>query len=173
MRVDDVAGIICQALGIGMGSIPQSPRADAEFVHLAQSEVRPGDLIECLGSDGKPVRLGKGGFGEVFKATLFGHRGFVAVKRVHADRACTQTERRETIVDFKKEMLTLFSLRSPYVVEAMGFSLRPDDMFLVMEFMPAGCLEVALHKPRDRDASWLRWPAAGKRVLEHVAAGKG
>ena len=50
---------------------------------------------------------------------------------------------------------------------AVGFSSRLDDMFLALEYMPGGSLHDALH--HDGDASWLRWDAGGKRVLEHVA----
>ena len=166
MRVDDVAGNICQALCTGMASILPPPLADADFAPLARFEARPGDLEQCVGSDGEPVKLGKGGFGEVFKATLYGHHGFVAVKRVRADRVSP-----DMLAEFKKEVLALFSLRHKHVVEALGFSSRPDDLFLAMEFMSGGSLCDALHEPKDGDASWLRWDAAGKRVLEHVAAG--
>ena len=54
------------------------------------------------------------------------------------------------------------------MVDALGFSSRPDDMFLALEYMRGGSLHDALHKRGD--ASWLRWDAAGKRALEHVAA---
>ena len=51
----------------------------------------------------------------------------------------------------------------------MGFSSRPDDTFLALEYMPGGSLHDALHQAGD--PSWLRWHAVGKRVLGHVAAG--
>jgi len=56
-----------------------------------------------------------------------------------------------------------------HAVVAVGFSSRPDDIFLALEYMPGGSLSDALHQAGD--ASWLAWHAAGKRVMGQVAAG--
>jgi hypothetical protein len=149
--------------GAGMGSIAP-PETDPELAQLARFEVLPGDLEPCVDRTNKPIVLGEGGFGQVIKATLRGHAGFVAVKRVRPDRVSTNMQ-----ADFKRELVCLFGLRSNYVVQAVGFSSHPDDMFIALEFMLGGSLYNALHK--SDDASWLRWDAAGKRVLEDVAGG--
>ena len=53
-----------------MASTQRRPRADADFAHLSRHEVPPGELEQCVGSDGKPCVLGKGGFGEVGRCRL-------------------------------------------------------------------------------------------------------
>ena len=136
---------------------------DPAFVNLIVEEVPPGGLEPCVDANNNPIILGEGGFGQVIKGTLHGH-GDVAVKRVRPDRMTSGM-----LEDFQREVVQLFSLRSPFIVQAVGFPARPEDMFLAMEFMSGGSLCDALH--RSNDTSWLDWDKAGKRVLEHVARG--
>ena len=118
--------------GAGMGSI-LPPRVDAQFAHLSAFEVKRSDLEPCTDSVGAPVVLGRGGGRVINKGKLRGH-DFVAVKRVRPGTASAS----RAVEEFKREVCIIFSLRHAYVVDAVGFSSRPDDMFLAMEFMPGG-----------------------------------
>ncbi|CAL1405093.1 unnamed protein product [Linum trigynum] len=84
------------------------------------------------------LRLGQGGFGSVFRATLPDGQ-LVAVKLM--DSGSLQGER-----EFQNELFFASKLESPHAVTAMGFSAdrRRRAMLLVYELMPNGNLQDAL-----------------------------
>ena len=84
--------------------------------------------------------LGRGAFGEVFRARWLG--SMVAVKRLHAENQGNK----EAIEDFRREASIMASLRHPNIVNQYGACTRQLPLQLVLEFMPGGSLHRLLHK---------------------------
>jgi len=87
------------------------------------------------------VRMGSGGYGEVFKAKWNGIT--VAVKEL-LDKNLSDDQIRE----FKQEVATLSHLRHPSIVLWMGCTLHPPNLAIVMEFCAGGSLGRLLHNTR-------------------------
>ena len=86
--------------------------------------------------------LGKGAFGEVFKAFYRGTP--VAVKKMHAHQADAAMAKHAKA--FRDEVLLLLELRHPNIVQLIGGSWDVDsgDMCLVLELCARGSLEQLL-----------------------------
>jgi predicted ATPase/tRNA A-37 threonylcarbamoyl transferase component Bud32 len=95
-----------------------------------QSDLLAGTLL-----DGKyriDALLGRGGMGEVYRATDLELGREVAVKRVRGEFVATRA-----LADrFKREALTVARLRHRHVVSVYDFGLAPEaGMYLVMEYL--------------------------------------
>ncbi|KAK9907690.1 hypothetical protein WJX75_008211 [Coccomyxa subellipsoidea] len=99
---------------------------------------------------GNPRLLGKGGFGEVYKARWNGVP--VAVKAlIGEDRAEAEA--------FQREIAVLEVLRHPHVVNYLATLVAEDGtVFLVTEFMPGGDLgkHIRGDKATPRQTGWYR-----------------
>ncbi|KAK9825976.1 hypothetical protein WJX74_002642 [Apatococcus lobatus] len=113
-----------------------------------------------LGADGKPVQLGRGGSGAVFKGTLGGVRA-VAVKIIHS-RSSQQQKR------FVREIAMLRACYDPSIIMFMGASIQPGRTILVMQYMEKGDLWKALQNDRR---GIFRWHNRGRKVALEIAAG--
>jgi serine/threonine protein kinase len=87
-------------------------------------------------------KIGKGGRGEVYRATDLQLDGEVAVKRLRASVAENPQELRR----FEKEPRVTHKLKGPYVIYVHAFSKDPDlgEYFSVMEYVPGGSLSELL-----------------------------
>ncbi|KAL6989650.1 non-specific serine,threonine protein kinase [Sarracenia purpurea var. burkii] len=94
--------------------------------------------------------IGNGGFGVVYRGVL--RDGTVAaVKRLH--REGKQRER-----SFRIEVDLLSRLRSPYMVELLGYCADQHHRLLLFEFMPNGTLQCHLHHHHHHDHPYHRQP---------------
>lgn len=93
------------------------------------------------------VRLGAGGFGEVYKATW--EHIDVAVKQLILRNMSDPTTK-----DFEKEIEVHLKLRHPHIVQIYGVTAQ-QPYGMVMEYMENGSLDTYLHNnPRD-NVSWM------------------
>ncbi|KAJ4872142.1 putative L-type lectin-domain containing receptor kinase I.11 [Raphanus sativus] len=92
-------------------------------------------------------RLGKGGFGEVYRGNL-PHIGDIAVKRV-----CHNGK--QGMKQFVAEVVTMGSLKHRNLVPLLGYCRRKGELLLVSEYMSNGSLDRYLF---HRDKPSLSWP---------------
>ncbi|XP_068649333.1 rust resistance kinase Lr10-like [Aristolochia californica] len=93
-------------------------------------------------------KLGQGGFGSVFKATL--PNGFtVAVKLLD------ETEQSET--QFLNEVRTVGQIHHNNLVRLLGFCFQQSKRALVYEFMENGSLEKYIHRKNKPPLEKLSW----------------
>ncbi|KAL4324917.1 hypothetical protein GQ457_11G000360 [Hibiscus cannabinus] len=91
--------------------------------------------------------LGKGSHGAVYKAVLRGRH--VAIKR-------PSSRNQETSQEADNEIEILSKIRSPRLVNLLGFSNDAKDRLLVVEFMSNGTLYDVLHSSSSRPLNWGR-----------------
>ncbi|KAE8675370.1 Receptor-like serine/threonine-protein kinase ALE2 [Hibiscus syriacus] len=107
----------------------------------------------------------KGGSSVVYKGVLVDGT-VVAIKRLHRDR-----KRGERA--FRMEVDLLSRLKSPYLVELLGYCADQHHRLLIFEFMPNGTLQQHLHHPGSeyRPLDWgsrLRIALDCARALEFL-----
>jgi len=92
------------------------------------------------------IRIGKGNFGEVYKAYWRGAE--IAVKKLPAHNMTDQF-----LKDFHKEVSLMRALRHPNVIQFLGSCTVVPDICICTEYMPKGSLYKILHEP-DQVLSW-------------------
>lgn len=110
-------------------------------------------------------RLGQGGFGSVFSATLPNNNQNVAVKVM--DSGSLQGER-----EFQNELFFATKLDSPLVVSVLGFSSdkKRRRMLLVYELMPNGNLQDALlHRKCPELMQWKQRFSIAVEIAKGIA----
>ncbi|MFC1976143.1 AAA-like domain-containing protein [Chloroflexota bacterium] len=76
--------------------------------------------------------LGKGGMGEVYKASHPTLERDVAIKLIHLDHAS-----RPTVADrFRREAKVVAALRHPGIIQVYDFDIDADMLYMVMEYVP-------------------------------------
>ncbi|KAI9165985.1 hypothetical protein LWI28_024146 [Acer negundo] len=91
-------------------------------------------------------RLGKGGFGSVFKGVLPNSR-FIAVKKLES---LSQGEK-----EFRTEVRTIGNIQHVNLVQLHGFCTQGNRKLLVYEYMPNGSLNSRLfHEKESRILDW-------------------
>ncbi|KAI9216126.1 kinase-like domain-containing protein, partial [Blastocladiella britannica] len=104
--------------------------------------------------------LGRGGFGEVVRATWLTSGTQVAIKRLLTLEGCMQVDR--PIMDMiAKEALVWSNMRHPNILLLLGVSLTCDVPFLVMPLMEGG----------DLTKYALAYPNEHLRLLHEAAQG--
>ncbi|KAJ4900056.1 Cysteine-rich receptor-like protein kinase 13 [Raphanus sativus] len=94
-------------------------------------------------------RIGRGGFGDVFKGTLPDGKE-VAVKRL--SRTSEQGEK-----EFKNEVIVIAKLQHGNLVRLLGFSVKGEERILVYEFVPNKSLNCFLSDPiKQAQLSWTK-----------------
>ncbi|MBI3725217.1 protein kinase [bacterium] len=90
-----------------------------------------------LGAEWELVSLlGKGGFGEVWKARHLAFEDRLCAAKIPLDRRCQEILRREGIIQHR--------LEHPHIVRALGLSLVHDPPYFLMELMSGGSLREEL-----------------------------
>ncbi|KAK2640521.1 hypothetical protein Ddye_028316 [Dipteronia dyeriana] len=100
-------------------------------LELATDTFSEANVVSNIGGIG-------GGFGVVYRGVLSSDGTLAAIKKIHRDGK--QGERA-----FRMEVDLLSHLRSPYVVELLGYCADQNHRLLIYEFMPNGTLHHHLH----------------------------
>ncbi|XP_076881597.1 cysteine-rich receptor-like protein kinase 2 isoform X2 [Bidens hawaiensis] len=90
--------------------------------------------------------IGKGGFGEVYKATLDDDK-VVAVKKLKVGYAGAQ-------VGFENEILLISQIHHRNLLGLLGWSIEGSNLLLVLEHMPNGSLDKFLWGEKKGALSW-------------------
>ncbi|KAB2012297.1 hypothetical protein ES319_D09G079900v1 [Gossypium barbadense] len=105
-------------------------------------------------------KLGRGGFGAVYKGTLAGGK-LIAVKRL-------SSVSRQGDLEFKNEVHLMANLQHRNLVRLQGFCLEGDERLLIYEFVPNGSLDKFLFDPVKK--AYLNWERRYK-IIGGVARG--
>ncbi|KAL0012673.1 hypothetical protein SO802_007781 [Lithocarpus litseifolius] len=105
-------------------------------------------------------KLGRGGFGEVYKGTLLGGQE-IAVKRLSRSS-------RQGVEEFKNEVGLVAKLQHRNLVTLLGFCLEGEEKILVYEYVPNKSLDYFLFDPKKQRL--LDW-SSRYRIICGIARG--
>ncbi|GAB4830962.1 hypothetical protein Ancab_040206 [Ancistrocladus abbreviatus] len=105
-------------------------------------------------------KIGKGGFGIVYKGTLDNGQE-IAVKRLF-------TSSDQVVEEFKNEVVLVAKLQHKNLVRLLGFCLAREEKLLVFEFVPNKSLDYFLFNPDKRGQ--LDWRTCYK-IIAGIARG--
>ncbi|XP_028767764.1 cysteine-rich receptor-like protein kinase 25 [Neltuma alba] len=93
-------------------------------------------------------KIGKGGFGEVYKGVLPDKRE-IAVKKL-------SSKSKQGVVEFKNEISLIANLQHRNLVALIGFCLEEDEKMLIYEYVPNKSLDYFLFdtNPKRRILNW-------------------
>lgn len=147
-------------------SLPQTPRYEPEVTEKSTRrptgydwELLPSDVDICKKADGTLWRLGKGGFGEVFKG-LKDSVDEVAVKVIRIQSTPV------AIDQFKQEIDIISKLRHRHILQFYGACVQSNCLYMVTELM-----QTDLFSSLRTDLRYMWTGIYGKEVLLGVAAG--
>ncbi len=123
-------------------------------------ELLPSDVEICLKADGTYWKLGKGGFGEVFKGIKDGIDE-VAVKVIRL-----QASSFTAVAQFKQEIDMISKLRHRHILQFYGACVQPNCLYMVTELM-----QTDLFSALRKDPRYLWTGTYGKVVVEGIASG--
>lgn len=141
---------------------PYEPEPREEELKAATGydwELLPSDVKICKKADGTLWRLGKGGFGEVFKG-LKDSVDEVAVKVIRIESTPV------VINQFKQEIDIISKLRHRHILQFYGACIQPNCLYMVTELM-----QTDLFSSLRKDIRYMWTGIYGKEVLLGVAAG--
>ncbi|KAK7391018.1 hypothetical protein VNO78_19297 [Psophocarpus tetragonolobus] len=104
-------------------------------------------------------KIGKGGFGEVYKGILPCGR-HVAVKRLSKSSP-------QGVVEFQNEILLIAKLQHRNLVELIGFCLEVHEKILIYQYMPNGSLDNFLFDTQPKKLCW----SERYKIIKGVAQG--
>ena len=148
----DVGGPSIDVPGGGVGP-SSSKQANYDW------ELLPSDVEICRKPDGSFWRLGKGGFGEVFKGVKDGVDE-VAVKVIWIQNGSTAIEQ------FKQEIDMISKLRHRHILQFYGACIQPSHLYMVTELM-----QTDLFSALRNDIRYQWMGIYGKGVVVGVASG--
>ncbi|KAJ4876439.1 putative L-type lectin-domain containing receptor kinase I.1 [Raphanus sativus] len=116
-------------------------------------------LYKATGGFNSDGRLGKGGFGEVYKGTMPNGGGDIAVKRLShgAEQGMKQ---------FVAEVVTMGSLQHKNLVPLLGYCRRKRELLLVSKYMEGGSVDQYLFQDDKPPLSWSQRVA----ILRDIAS---
>ncbi|KAK9847746.1 hypothetical protein WJX84_008136, partial [Apatococcus fuscideae] len=123
-------------------------------------ELAEGDVEILKKPNGHKIVLGEGGYGKVYKGSLWKGQFIVAVKEFNEPAG---RDRRR----MGEEMKILANMHSPYVTQFIGVCFKPK-LRMVMEFLEGGSLYDALG---DDEMGLFSWYKRGSRIALEVAQG--
>jgi eukaryotic-like serine/threonine-protein kinase len=109
-------------------------------------------------------KLGRGGYGVVYRARRVGSDDVVALKQMRGGSQATAEERREFLAGAK----TMARLVHPGIVRVLDFGDGEDCPFFTMPLLEARDLAVALEAGRPSQAQACRWLALVARAVDYA-----
>ncbi|PRQ54383.1 putative protein kinase RLK-Pelle-DLSV family [Rosa chinensis] len=140
-------------VSLGLGSSDEIGSAEALQFDFGSIKVATNNFSE-------ENKLGRGGFGVVYKGRLFSKED-IAVKRLSSDSKQGDEE-------FKNEVLLVARLQHRNLVKLLGFSLEGNERLLVYEFLPNASLDQFIFDPTKR--SHFDWDSR-YRIIVGIARG--
>ncbi|KAL7611820.1 cysteine-rich receptor-like protein kinase 3 [Lactuca sativa] len=104
------------------------------------------DLRLATHNFGDEYRIGKGGFGEVFKAIIDDEK-VVAVKKLHVGYGSAKLE-------FDNEVKLISNIQHRNLVRQLGWCSEGPELLLVLEYMPHGSLDNFLWGDKKGTLNW-------------------
>ncbi|KAI5061732.1 hypothetical protein GOP47_0024237 [Adiantum capillus-veneris] len=131
------------------------------------------ELKEATKDFSEETKIGSGGFGEVYKATLDDNT-VVAVKKL-----CHQIGENGESKDFDAEMTTIGKIKHPNLVCLLGYCKADNERLLIYEYMENGSLDRWLHSNSNQQDDPNSQPAvkfglswdSRKRIALGIARG--
>uniref|UniRef100_A0ACD5YIU0 Uncharacterized protein n=1 Tax=Avena sativa TaxID=4498 RepID=A0ACD5YIU0_AVESA len=169
-----LVGLICAVAGLVLCCIRRKrPRQRTAAIELGDDEdeiIREHDLRQGLGprrilfselaaatdNFAEERKIGRGGFGPVYRGCLSEEDRHVAIKVLSQELSV------QGLKEFQAEVTTLSQLRHRNIVRLVGWCGRRGGLALVYELMPGGSLDTHLYNP-DRH---LTWPQRYKIALQ-------
>ncbi|XP_074566108.1 L-type lectin-domain containing receptor kinase IV.2-like [Curcuma longa] len=105
--------------------------------------------------------LGSGGFGKVYRGTLWRTEKQVAIKKISNTSS-------QGVREFIAELSSLGQMRHRNIVQLLGWCKRNEDLLLVYDYMPNGSLDTFLFN--DNKSTNLSWNQRFK-ILKDIAFG--
>jgi eukaryotic-like serine/threonine-protein kinase len=109
-------------------------------------------------------KLGRGGYGVVYRARRVGSDEVVALKQMRGGSQATAEERREFLAGAK----TMVRLVHPGIVRVLDFGEGEDCPFFTMPLLEARDLALALEAARPSQAQACRWLAVVARAVDYA-----
>ena len=123
-------------------------------------ELLPTDVQICLRPSGEQWRIGRGGFGEVFKGLKDGVDE-VAVKVIHLGSSMNSIQE-----EFKKEIDLISKLRHKNILQFYGACVKPGYLYMVTELM-----QTDLFSALRKDLRYKWSGSYGKDILLGISSG--
>ncbi|PWA42142.1 Concanavalin A-like lectin/glucanase, subgroup [Artemisia annua] len=123
------------------------PKADEENSQFAGvKSYRYNDLQSATHDFSEEYRIGKGGYGEVFKAIL-DNENVVAVKKLRVLGGKAE-------IEFSNEVKLISNVRHRNLMQLLGWSTNGSELLLVLEYMPQGSLDKFLWGEKRGTLNW-------------------
>ncbi|GLT63603.1 hypothetical protein SLA2020_361580 [Shorea laevis] len=135
---------------------PKRHKKDRNELHVFSFE----SMVSATNYFSTANKLGEGGFGPVYKGTLFDGRE-VAIKRLSRSSG-------QGLAEFKNEALLIAKLQHMNLVRLLGFCIQGDEKILIYEYMPNKSLDSFLFDPAKKRV--LNWKMR-LNIIEGVAQG--
>ncbi|XP_076948891.1 G-type lectin S-receptor-like serine/threonine-protein kinase At1g67520 [Bidens hawaiensis] len=118
------------------------------------------DLVTATNNFSDENKLGKGGFGPVYKGKFSDERE-VAIKRL------SKTSR-QGLLEFKNELILIAKLQHTNLVRVLGCCIHKEEKMLIYEYMPNKSLDFFLFDETRR--TLLDWPKRWN-IIEGISQG--
>jgi hypothetical protein len=160
-----LVGLICAVAGLLLCCIrSKRPRQKISDIELEEDDdeiimehdfrhgvgprrFRYGELAAATNNFAAKRKIGRGGFGPVYRGYLSEEGRPVAIK------ALSQELSVQGLKEFQAEVTIMTQLRHRYVVQLVGWCARRRGLALVYELMSGGSLDTLLYSP-DRHLTW-------------------
>nr|XP_023884295.1 cysteine-rich receptor-like protein kinase 10 [Quercus suber] len=143
-------------------------KSDDVLIYHDKSEITPIDTLQfdfrtieaATNKFSENNKLGKGGFGEVYKGALSNGQE-IAVKRLW--KSCGQG-----VEQFKNEVELVAKLQHKNLARLLGLCFQGEEKILIFEFVPNKSLDYFIHEPKKQGQ--LDWPKRYK-IIGGIARG--
>ncbi|XP_057759133.1 probable L-type lectin-domain containing receptor kinase S.5 [Arachis stenosperma] len=162
--------VVCVVLSVGY--VRKKIRiSESELILLRVLRRLPGtprefsfrELKEATDNFDEKLKLGKGGYGVVYKGTLPRENTELAVKKFSRDSV-------KEIDDFLAELTIINRLRHRNLVQLLGWCHKKGVLLLVYDYMPNGSLDRHIFYNDGSNQTPLSWQLRYKIILGVVSA---
>ncbi|XP_008798972.2 G-type lectin S-receptor-like serine/threonine-protein kinase At4g27290 isoform X2 [Phoenix dactylifera] len=147
-------------LGFGANVAHSSMSTDDVNISAELSLFSLGTIAAATDNFAEESKLGKGGFGEVYKGKLPNGQE-VAIKRLSDSSG-------QGLEEFKNEVILIARLQHMNLVRLLGFYTQGEEKMLIYEYMPNKSLDSILFDPTK--GAILDW-SKRKRIIDGIAQG--